>query len=273
MSINYPSQADASTWDVINTKLNYLQRLIVTIVGYSLFSVCGLLLSLTLFQLMRLSCKDENKSQVRVRCTIAYIFKAFLTMLNILGLIKTEMVGVEKLSKLKGMLIVANHPCLLDVVVIMANIKNVQCIVKSELWKSYFLGGVMRAAGYICNDKDPIELLEICKNELSRGQNILIFPEGTRTTVGKPMKLQRGFGNLALAANVDIQSLVIKCEPSFLTKQDKWYKIASKKVDFKVKLGQLFTISEYQDDKLRAIRVRKLIKDVQHYYMRCLTYE
>lgn len=273
MIIKYRFQAAVSTWNAISRQLNYLQRLIGTMICYSLFSVGGLVLFLTIFQATRLFCKDKRKSQIIVRTIISCTFRVFLKMLNILGLIKTEVYGLENLSKLKGKLIVANHPCLLDVVVIMAYLNNIQCIVKHELWKSYFLGGVMRSAGYICNNRDPLELLEVCKDELNKGQNILIFPEGTRTTAGEPVKLQRGFGNLALAANADIQSLMINCEPLILTKQDKWYKIASKKVNLKVRLGQLFNISEYQNEKTRAIRVRRLISDVQNYYMRRLSYE
>lgn len=244
-----------------------------TMIGFSLFSVGGLLLFLTVFQGIKLYGKDRNKNQMMVRNIIAYVFKAFLILIDILGLYKTKFHGLERLLTLKGSLIIANHPCLLDVVVIMANLKQVQCIVKKELWGSYFLGGVMRSAGYICNDMDPMTLLEVCKEELNRGQNILIFPEGTRSTPGQPIQLQRGFGNLALAANANIQSLIVNCDPLMLTKEDKWYKIASKKVNIKVKLGHFFNISDYNNEKPRAIRVRQLINDVRNYYVRGLGHE
>jgi hypothetical protein len=56
-------------------------------------------------------------------------------MLQILRLIDLEVKGVEKFQDGAGRLIVANHPSLLDVVLLMALVRRAQCVVKKELWQ------------------------------------------------------------------------------------------------------------------------------------------
>jgi len=70
-------------------------------------------------------------------------------MLRFLRLIDLEVLGAEKLKDGAGRLVVANHPSLLDVVLLMALVRRAQCVVKKELWESRYLGRLVRDAGYI----------------------------------------------------------------------------------------------------------------------------
>ena len=103
------------------------------------------------------------------------------------------------------------------------------------------------------------------------GDNILIFPEGTRTVPEQPIKMHRGLGNLALAINADIQTLLMSCTPLTLTKRSKWYEIPHKKVTLKLRVGLFFSNKDYQDERPRSIRVRALMREIQHYYNRYLS--
>ena len=91
----------------------------------------------------------------------------------------------------------ANHPSLIDVVVLISIIPNADCVVKAHLFKNPFLRGVVKNTGYISN-ADPEGLLVDCKKSLAAGNNLIIFPEGTRTKVGQAVKFQRGAANIAL---------------------------------------------------------------------------
>jgi len=247
--------------------------LIGTAIGFSLFGVGGLILCLTLFPLLTVVYRDHRQRHDRVRFVIRYTFKAYLWSLEFLGVIKVKTTDLEGLQDLKGVLIICNHPSLLDVVVIMAHLKNIQCVVKKELWKNPFLGGVVRAAGYIRNDLNPEQFYKDCKEQLNRGENIVIFPEGTRSIPGKPLKLHRSLGNLAIAAESDMKALTMDCHPITLIKGEKWYKIPLRRPVFHLKGGRFFPCMDYKSDLPRSLRVRALMRDIQQYYNRYLGYE
>lgn len=253
--------------------MNYCRRMLGTILGFSLFGLGGILLCFTFFHVIILCTRNQQLRRQRIRSVIQHTFKIFLRLIEFLGVLKLNVHEMDSLSARKGCLIICNHPCLLDVVIIMSQLKNVQCVVKNQLWKNPFIGGVVRAAGYIRNDLPPEEFLKICQTQLKEGQNIIIFPEGTRTTPGQPIEMRRGLGNLALAAEADIQALMMTCYPTFLTKGQKWYNIPSQRAMIDLKVGSYFPIKSYQTEAPRSLRVRALMRDIQQYYNRNLGYE
>ncbi len=271
--ITYPLEEEKSSLNAFDEKLNFLWRLFATGLGFMLFGIGGILLCLTIFPMIILFTPDKARRSNRVRAVIRSTFRFYLSFLELLGLMKIKTAGLEQLENMKGKLIICNHPSLLDVVIIMAHIKNVQCIVNSKLWSNPFVGLVVRSAQYIRNDIDPQIFLEQCKQILTYGENILIFPEGTRSVPGKKMKMFRGFANLALFAEADIQALMLNCNPFWLIKGAKWSDIPTRKVDILLEAGPLFSCKDTHDcqggsgrEQLRSIRVRALMRDIQHYY-------
>ena len=71
--------------------------------------------------------------------------------------------------------------------------------------------------------------MDACADSLARGNNLIIFPEGTRSVPGQPFSMQRGAANIALQANVPLTPVRIRCEPTTLTKAEKWYQIPSRR--------------------------------------------
>jgi 1-acyl-sn-glycerol-3-phosphate acyltransferase len=267
------SQEVASTWTILTGKANHLKRLFGTALGFATFGMGGLALCLVVFPLIILFSKDETQSRDMVRSVIRYVFRAFLSMLEAFGVIKVNIHMLESIRSKQGCLVICNHPTLIDVVIIMAHLRNIQCVVKKELWSSIILGGVVRAAGYIRNDTDPEIFLEQCRAQLAAGENIIIFPEGTRSRPGEPLTLHRGVGNLALAAEADIQTLILDCNPVMLTKGSKWHQIPPKRAEFNLRVGKFIPISNYLSEDPRSIRVRALMRDISNYYNRHLGYE
>ena len=73
-------------------------------------------------------------------------FRLFMGMLKRLGCWTTGSAAYPLPCRA---LIVANHPSLLDYVILAAELPVCDCIVKRALWHNVFLGGVVRAADYI----------------------------------------------------------------------------------------------------------------------------
>jgi len=195
-----------------------------------------------------------------------HIFSLYLSILEFLGILKIETNGLENLQHMRGKLVICNHPSLLDVVILISRLKNIQCVVNNKLWSNLFVGIVVRSAGYIRNDIDPQSFLHQCKQMLNRGENIIIFPEGTRSIPGRPIKMCRGVAHVALCAEADIQALTLHCTYVWLTKGAKWYDIPPRRTNFFLKSGPQFSYKNYMNESPYPIQVRSLMRDIQKYY-------
>lgn len=249
-------------------RLNFLWRFVATSFCYFLFGAGGIVMSLTVFPLLALCSKDKGLHSKRVRSVICHTFKLYLSMIKFMGILSITARGIERLKNMQGKLIICNHPSLLDVVIIMSHINNVQCLVKSKLWLNPFVGRIVKAAGYIPNDIDPQSFLQQCKQMLTRGENIIIFPEGTRSVPGQKIKMGRGVANLALCAETGIQALTLTCSSAYLIKGAKWYQMPARRPAFLLEVGPEFSCKNYPVDLPRSILVRALMRDIHNYYNR-----
>lgn len=188
------------------------------------FGLGGLSLSLTYFPLLRCVEKDPVKRRLKARAAIAWSFDLFARGIEWLGVIKLDRTSLEELRKLKGVIIIANHPTIIDYVMIASKLPEMDCLVKASLRHNFFLKNVIRAADYLSND-GSVEVIDECCRRLQVGENILIFPEGTRTRKNVPMKLKRGVAHTALRAQCDLAVVHIRSSHHWLDKESEWYEI------------------------------------------------
>lgn len=224
-------------------RLERVWRLLMTLLCFGLFGIGGLLLSLIWFNLLFLICRNKEKRVHIARRTVSYSFRLFLWIAKALGALTYEMRGLEKLRQDKGCLILANHPTLLDYVLIASIMPDVDCLVKAGLLKNPFLSGVIRACHYLPNNQYDI-LLSECQKRLDQGDNILIFPAGTRTVQGVNTPFQRGAANIALRCQCPVRFIHISSSEKALTKQSKWYEIPKQKLKFTVVVGECLHFDE-----------------------------
>lgn len=233
-------------------------RLVWTGMAFVLFGVGGLLLTATAFPLINFLITDREKRSAVAQKLVHWAFRLHVFYMTTFGVIGVKMVGAEKLADDRGVLIVSNHPSLLDVVLLIAGMKRAQCIVKYQIWENPFMRGVVSAAGYIRNDDDAEKLMGDCAAELARGQNIVIFPEGSRTVPGVPMKLQRGVANIAIRSGAPIRLITIDCVPPSLMKGQKWYQIPTVKSQFTITVHGLIEMSRFMGDPNPSVAARHL---------------
>ena len=247
-------------------RLNYAWRVLATGFSFACFFGGGLLLAVTVFPSIALVTSDHRRRIRATQAVIHHTFRFFLAMLEAFGILTLTVAGDGRKGDGKGRLIIANHPTLLDVVILMAVLPRVQCIVKSELWRNRYLGGVVRWAGYIRNDLEPELLIAACKDAVAEGRSLIIFPEGTRSRPGEPLQFRRGFANIALLAGVETQLVVIDCRPVMLCKGDPWWKVPPRRSSFRVTFGERIEPIVIQPDQYRSIAVRQLVRRLQGYY-------
>jgi 1-acyl-sn-glycerol-3-phosphate acyltransferase len=249
----------------VGRSINHLWRVFATGFVFVLFGVGALFISLTVFPLLRLSTLDRDVARRRIQHAMQHTFRTYFEIMRLLGILTYEVHGVERLRE-QGRLIVANHPTLLDVVLLVSLIPEVDCIVKRGLWRNPFLRWPVIWASYIPNSEGE-ELVEGCAASLKRGHSLLVFPEGTRTVPGRPMHMQRGAAHIALAADAEILPVTVTCDPPTLFKGNPWYRVPSRRFHMKVVVGEPVAPATFrEEDELPARSARRLTQWLLAYY-------
>lgn len=238
----------------LKQRINWIHRLIGTAIGYISFGIGGSLLGL-LFPLFNLFIPKARRKNW-ARNSIHRVFGLLLKWARFLGVLDWQVIGAEKLGR-KGQLIIANHPSLLDVVFVIAQIKSANCIVKSSLWRNPCMIGPVSAAGYIKND-DTSQMIDQGIDALKGGDCLVVFPEGTRTKPNETLLFQRGAALMAIKGAEILTPVVITVSPSTLSKSEKWFNIPSKRFVMTMKVCEDISLSAYRENKSSPIASRLL---------------
>lgn len=243
---------------MVSTKLNQLWRLGATALCFFCFGVGGAFFTFLFFPTVSFFVKSRKKRERIAQKTIQYAFRLFLNILKTSRALQIEIEDLVELENESGCIVVANHPTLLDYVLITAFLPRCICIVKQEMWSNPFARGAVRAAGYIANT-DTQDMLARCDAKLKEGNVLLIFPEGTRTPPGEKITLKRGAAHIAVRSGSAVRLIHIQCNPSFLFKGDKWYKVPRKCPKITIKVGERFEAKTYGEQSAsEAVAARKL---------------
>lgn len=216
-------------------KLNQYWRVFATGLCFSIFGLGGLTLSFIVIPVIALFSPAGVTTELRVQRLIQITFDWFCRIMRFTGAIDYKMSGAELMQSDRHCLIVANHPSLIDYVLIASQLKQCDCLVKAAIWSNPFMKRIVQAAGYIPN-KNPDDLMARCDERFKRGNVLLVFPEGTRTTPGAEPSLQRGAAQIATRTSTDLRVVNITVSPSFLTKEKKWYQVPKTKPFFHVEV-------------------------------------
>lgn len=207
---------------------------------------------------------DELLRERRAKLFLHFLMRGFVELMRCLGILTYSVEDREKYNR-PGQLILANHPSLIDVVFLIGFIRRADCVIKSSLRRNPFTRLPTGLARYIAND-DPEGVVDEAAESLARGNSLIIFPEGTRTTPGNPLKMQRGAANIAIRTGVAITPVVITCEPTTLTKNLPWYRVPSRRFHITMKVRDNIDITTYQQQENPSIAARHLTRFLENYF-------
>lgn len=123
--------------------------------------------------------------------------------------------------------VVCNHPGLFDVMLLIRDIPRLTVLVKYALGRQLPLDSVFKASGYVYSPDmvrvSPLESIGAAIENVKAGYKFQLFPEGTRSPKGGLRKFSAGAFRIASRTGVPIQPILIKNDPPFLSKEDKWH--------------------------------------------------
>jgi 1-acyl-sn-glycerol-3-phosphate acyltransferase len=251
--------------DVLLARLSLYWRVFATGVSFAVFGIGGLLMRIVVFPLLNLMVRQPERRVVAARAVIRRAFRAYVDLMRALGVLRYEIRGLDKLER-GGLLVLANHPTLIDTVFLMAFVKNADCIVKGALWNNPFTRGPVRAAGYI-NNEGGAALVNDCIASLERGNNLIVFPEGTRTGADGVISMKRGAANIAVRGGRDMTPVLIRCDPLTLGKGEKWWRVPPRRVLIRIDVQDDLAIQGFTGGGASEVMAaRQLTEFLQNYF-------
>ena len=128
---------------------------------------------------------------------------------------RVKIVGRENEVTDKPYIVCANHTSLMDVVMLVISFKGqINCMAKKEIFKVPILRSFVKAMGGFPIDRKGSDVAAIKKtiSMLNEGNNIGIFPQGTRRPFENPRdtEVKDGIGMIASRAGVGFMPVYIK---------------------------------------------------------------
>lgn len=153
-------------------------------------------------------------------------------------LVRVRYRGFERLPP-GGLVLVANHPALMDITCLLARLPSAVCIFKPSIRRNPVLGIAARRAGYLGNDGGH-ELVRAAAKKVATGHTLVIFPEGTRTPSGVALlPFKPGFVLIARRARSPIQLVRITTDSDVLAKGRAWWRLPRFPARIEVTAGPL----------------------------------
>ena len=166
-------------------------------------------------------------------------FRAYLWFLRAINLAHFDIKALDALRQDGPLILAANHPGLLDALMVLSRLPNVTCILKASLMRSPLWGAGARLAGFIRNDLF-LDAVNLALKELNHGSQLLLFPEGTRSDPFPLGEFQVGAAYVSYRSGLPIQTLIIEQDSRFLGKGWHWLKRPDMPMRFRIRLGKRF---------------------------------
>lgn len=165
----------------------------------------------------------------RCQPVVRFSWRLLLGAFVLLRLIR---ISHENLKSLRGRVIVANHPTLIDVVILTVLVPRTLYVAKRGLKANPFIAAIVRATAL----PDDARLPEVAAPYLAQGWNVLVFPEGTRSpSEGGLQPLRRGAAQLALRTSATLACVRIDVSRPVLGKRQHPWDIGSERVAYRLR--------------------------------------
>lgn len=233
------------------------------------FGIAALTTAFVVAPLLRLLAKDAEAAELAVQRAIRRAYAISVAWFRMVGILRLDSKGLAEGLRAAGpCIVVANHPTLIDVVLVGSHLPQMDCIVNAG-WTSQspFLARAIEQAGYVKNDAG-MAAIEDCAERLRRGRTLLVFPEGTRSPWGSFGRFQRGAAHIALASGAPIVAVTIHCHPRMLGSGRKWHDVADARSEFRMRIAGVLDPADYRKEGASLpIAARRMTEDMLRIFL------
>jgi 1-acyl-sn-glycerol-3-phosphate acyltransferase len=195
----------------------------IALVGYEYFAMVFGLSSLAILCLgglpfaIVLACLPAKIRIPTGRRLISWVLTLYLWLLKVFCWVRIDSSALKSVRTDRPLIVVANHPSLLDAVILLSHLPHATCVMKASLRGNLLFGPMARLSGYISNE-NPMKLIKDACDELAAGAHVVIFPEGTRTQTFPVNTFSQTTALIASRSGLPIQTLFLKFNSNYLGK-------------------------------------------------------
>lgn len=230
--------------------LGHCLRVPLSGLAYLAFAIGGAILGYLVMPLLHLAPGTKQQKQRRCQRATSAAFRLFQRYLNVIGVMDYWPVAEGVRSRIQttiddsrsrgfpgSVVVVANHPTLVDTCAIIASYPYLICVVKARVASFPALAPLMYFCGYVSATASlggstaiADELIE----RLRQGDSVLLFPESTRSPDSGMRPFRRGPYEIAKRAQVPVQPVAIESAPGLLKSGLAWYQLPRKKCRYEL---------------------------------------
>jgi 1-acyl-sn-glycerol-3-phosphate acyltransferase len=179
------------------------------------------------------------------RSVISHVYRFYWRCARWSGMMRLEAESLDALRDVPGgVIIAANHPSMLDAMMIVARLPRTVCVMKGALRRNPFLGPGASLAGYVANDHTRT-MIRGSVERLQEGCQLVVFPEGTRSPSPRQIHpFSRSIALIAQRAQVPVQAIVIETDSPYLSKGWPLWKLPPLPIVFRARIGERFEPSK-----------------------------
>lgn len=166
-------------------------------------------------------------------------FAFYLWNLRATGYARIDLDELAPIASERGIIVAANHPSLLDALMLLSRLPDGVPMMKAELADSVFWGAPAHLAGYISN-RNVMDAVRTARERIAEGAQLLIFPEGTRSDPWPLGPLRGAIAIIAQRAKAPVQTVIIETNTLFLSKRWPLTRIPPQAVHYRLRLGRRF---------------------------------
>lgn len=189
--------------------------------------------------LLKSTLQKSGTSSLQAREIISSHSAAYLDQLQRMGCIQCEYVGFEDSATWAGSLLCANHPSLLDALLLFKKFPRAACVVGAKPWRHPILSISARQAAYIPS-LPALRMVKETRRLLAEGGGMIVFPEGTRTREGALAPFHDGFALAAIKGRAAVRTIFIECTSRFLGKTFSFKNPLEMPIRFRISPGDVF---------------------------------
>jgi 1-acyl-sn-glycerol-3-phosphate acyltransferase len=233
---------------------------------FAVFGMCGLVMSALIVPTYSIFVRDRKSRAQAVRSVVYRILRTYVGSMRGLRLIDLELIGFDRMPA-PGSLIVANHPSLIDALILLGHIKGAVVVAKRSLQLNPFTSGAIRGADYVVNADAP-SLIDECRGRIAAAELLVLFPECTRTADDGVIRLRRGAAHIAVRAGCPVIPVTIEFSEPLLSKKSRWW--LAPKVRPKVRVvrhGAIDPAQFLRSNRSVSLAARRLTEHLREFYV------
>ena len=187
----------------------------------------------------------------------------YLATLDFLGLTNFRFEGTPHDQPC---IMVANHPSLLDFIVLLRDLPNAVCLYKSQSLDNPVLSSFVQVGGYIEGMDGTASaskrIISACCERLAEGHHVAFFPEGTRSESATTARKFRATAfHASIKCQVPVQPVVIFCQPLILGKNQRWTDVALQRNIMTIRYLPVMQIEDLPEAEQTATGLARAVRE------------